>query len=173
MKYIVMLRGINVGGHRKIRMADLRTLLNKQPFTGVRTYIQSGNIVLDSSERIEIRVARTVSGVIRDHYGFDATAIVRKPAKVDALVQNNPFSRTDRLYVTFLESPPKKKDARLSNADFSPEACVLRNRDILFHSPAGYGKTKMSNNFFEDRLNVRGTTRNWNTVLALLQMSAS
>ena len=174
--YIALLRGINVSGQKKIKMADLRTHLSELAYADIRTYIQSGNIVFSSPLReIPVLEAQIVEK-IQEKYGFDVPVMIREPKDFTSVLERNPMpaERYDhkRLYATFLdEEPASEKLQKLAEVDYSPEEYIVDGRMIYFYSPHGYGRAKMNNNFFEQKLKVKATTRNWNTVNKLLVMS--
>jgi len=174
--YISMLRGINVGGQKKIKMADLRKFYQSLGYKAVQSYIQSGNVVFQVSEKDTTNLEKTIVTAIRDKYGFDVTVIVRTPQEFNTIVKNNPFSNKDtgRIYVTFLsEIPTDFPRDRLSSAQNGQEEFQLSEQEIYLFMPDGYGRTKLSNNFFERVLGVGATTRNWRTVNRLLEMAKS
>ncbi|NRB53014.1 MAG: DUF1697 domain-containing protein [Saprospiraceae bacterium] len=175
--YIALLRGINVSGQKKIKMADLRTHLSSWGFSEVQTYIQSGNIVLQDEELAANQIAKRIHQGIQSAYGFDVPVMVLAPEYLDKVLANNPFlpeKDPKRLYVTFLSNPPVPEllDGLLQE-DYSPEAFNLVEKHIYFFSPSGYGRAKMNNNFFEKKLKVEATTRNWRTVNKLRDMCAA
>lgn len=175
--YIALLRGINVGGQKKIKMADLRTLLGKLPFEKVETYVQSGNIVFKAKEKNVSNVEKMIEKAIQDAYDFEVPTLVKTPAELKHVLENNPFlnnpeTATERLYMTFLkEEPAAERIEKLKTFDYSPEDYRLEGKDLYFFAPNGYGRAKMNNNFFENKLKVVATTRNWRTVNKLYEMS--
>ncbi len=171
--YIALLRGINVGGHRKIPMADLREVFEKLKFTHVRTYIQSGNVIFDAPGK-PAPVADAISKMIFKTFGFDVTVILRTPRQLRSVVDGNPFGKDsrDHAHVTFLSEIPKAlPTAELDAARSNGEQYVIVEADMVLSCPGGYGRTKLSNPFIERKLKTLATTRNWKTVLELLRMS--
>ena len=172
--YIALLRGINVSGQKKIKMAELRTHLVDWGFSAVQTYIQSGNIVLQDSDQAPQQIAERIRQGIASVYGFDVPVLVLAPEDLDEVLADNPFlpeQDPKRLYVTFLSSQPDAAlQDQLQQEDYAPEAFVLVKNYIYFFSPIGYGRAKMNNNFFEKKLKVNATTRNWRTVNKLREM---
>ncbi len=175
--YIALLRGINVSGQKKIKMAELRTHLSDWGFSAVQTYIQSGNIVLQDPDQGPQQIAERIRQGIASVYGFDVPVLVLIPEDLDAVLADNPFlpeKDPKRLYVTFLSSKPDPSLLnQLLQEDYSPEAFTVVKNYIYFFSPAGYGRAKMNNNFFEKKLKVDATTRNWRTVNKLSDMCES
>lgn len=171
--FIVLFRGINVSGQKKIKMAELKKHLQDIGLASVETYIQSGNLIVQTTWDVAT-LNQTIIKKIEKEYGFSVELITKLPADLHNIIQKNPYSQKDlqRLYVTFLSQiPTNDKVLALRQVDYYPEEYVLHNDVIYFYSPFGYGKAKMNNNFFENKLKVSATTRNWKTVNKLLEMS--
>lgn len=174
--HIALLRGINVSGQKKIKMAELRVHMEDLGFGHVRTYIQSGNILLESDEFAEV-IEEMIAGKIQEVYGFEVPVMVKSPADLKAAIAENPFKEdpekdTKRFYLTFLaEEPAAEQVAHLATYDFPPEEYHLSGKVVHFYSPDSYGRAKMNNNFFEKKLKVRATTRNWRSTLKLIEMA--
>ncbi len=177
--FIAMLRGINVSGQKLINMDDLRSYLRELDFGNVRTYIQSGNIVFNCSRSAPYRLQNLIQAKIWEEYGFEVPVIVKTPDQLEETLGNNPFQKeaekdAKKVLVTFLaEVPSTSRVEALKALDYSPEKWLLRKADLYLYAPNGYGKAKMNNNFFESKLKVRATTRNWRTVNILVQMARS
>ncbi len=177
--YISILRGINVSGQKKIRMADLKELYEELGFSDVSTYIQSGNVIFRPPGRVsEQELSERIENKIKDTYNFSVPVIIRSADEMRRTVEANPFlfeqhGQMDKLHVTFLgEKPPSAEVNALHEMDFSPEKFKIIEREIYLYCPKGYGRTRLSNNFFESRLGVKATTRNWKTVSRLAEMSS-
>lgn len=172
---IALLRGVNVGGHRKIKMADLKTLLTDLGFTNITTYIQSGNILFDSpAETNPIEIADRIKRGIQTQFGFDVPVVVLDAEKLEKAVAQNPFKDADlsQLHITFLsEEPPAAEQNSIKAVDFTPDAFAIQGAFVFLKIEGSYHKTKLSNAFFEKKLNRAATTRNWKTVLKLLELS--
>lgn len=176
MKYIAILRGINVGGRRKVRMADLRGFMEEAAFTEVQTYIQSGNLVFEDPEsRSEEEITRIIEKIISDHYYFEVPVIVWSAKELQKAINENPYSRdyaVERLHLTFLRKEPGKE---LLNAievyDFPPDLYMISGKKVFIYCDGKYSDSKLTNKFFEDKLKVSATTRNWKTVQKLGEMS--
>ncbi|MEO0468036.1 MAG: DUF1697 domain-containing protein [Bacteroidota bacterium] len=172
--YIALLRGINVSGQKKIRMAELREQLAELPYENIRTYIQSGNIVFDSQNENAAQLAQEIRNKIAGHYAFDVPTLIRTPEELREAAQNNPFAAEDlkRVYLTFLESVPAQAQIDvLAEVDYSPEQYVIQGKSLYLFSPDGRGTSKLSNNLFEKKLKVNATTRNWRTLNKLIEMA--
>ncbi len=170
--YVALVRGINVGGRAKVAMDDLRRLFVDLGHTDVRTYIQSGNVVFRSTQRSQERLVAGIEAGLADQLGVPATVVLRTEKELAAVVAANPFLAAghdpSHLYVAFLGAPPAPTRAEEfavpagESAEFS-----LAGPDLYLHYPDGYGRTKLTNTYIEKRLDVRATTRNWNTVTRL------
>jgi uncharacterized protein (DUF1697 family) len=175
--YIAMLRGINVSGQKKINMQDLKALLGSIDLHQVRTYIQSGNVVFQSSSTEPADIASRIGTSIAGQYGFEVPVVVRTVSDIAGTLSGNPFLtrpdvEADKLHVTFLsESPAPALLDKIRDIDFQPDAFVTIGREIFVYCPDGYGRTKITNTYFENKLKVTATTRNWRTVLELYNMS--
>ncbi|MAW94150.1 MULTISPECIES: DUF1697 domain-containing protein [unclassified Leeuwenhoekiella] len=174
-KTIALLRGINVGGHRIIKMADLKKLMNGLGFKKVITYIQSGNILFDSPAKAKYdEIADRIKRGIQTQFGFDVPVVVLDAKKLEEAVAQNPFKDADlsQLHITFLsEEPAVAKQNNIKTVDFTPDAFAIQGSFIFLKIDGSYHKTKFSNAFFEKKLDRTATTRNWKTVLKLLELS--
>lgn len=177
--FISILRGINVSGQRKILMADLKTLYEKLKFKEVTTYIQSGNVVFKSEEKWkDFELAQKIESAIYKKYNFQVPVIIRSKEELKKIISSNPFLKeknidVKKLHVTFLsEIPAKTNVENIGDIDFYPDTFILNGKEIYLHIPVSYGETKLSNIFFENKLKVKATTRNWNTVNKLLEMTS-
>lgn len=171
--FIVLFRGINVSGQKKIKMADLKNQLQDIGLHKIKTYIQSGNVIVHTPLDADA-LNQEIRQKIEQEYGFSVELIIKTPADLQNIIRKNPLCNRDlqRMYVTFLqEIPANDKVLALRQVDYSPEEYTLHNDIIYFFSPHGYGKAKMNNNFFENKLKTTATTRNWKTVNKLLDMS--
>jgi uncharacterized protein (DUF1697 family) len=175
--YIALLRGINVSGQKKIKMADLRVHLADLDYQNIRTYIQSGNIVFETTQSDLQKLEKQIRSKIDEQYGFDVPTLVKTAAELEHVLTHNPFLNQEdidpkRLYFTFLsDTPAPDRVEHLKTYDYSPEQYILEGKDIYFYCPQGYGRAKMNNNFFEQKLKVQATTRNLKTTRILWEMA--
>lgn len=174
--YIALLRGINVSGQKLIKMNDLKKLLEDQGFQDVQTYIQSGNVIFSSPEKSIDMIKNIISNSIKKQFGFDVGVLVITSDNINYVMNNNPFikktNEIDKLYVTFLsELPSEENIKKLNSIDYSPEEYIIKVKVVYLHVPNGYGKTKLNNNLFENKLKVEATTRNWKTINKLWELS--
>ena len=173
MKWVVLLRAVNLGSRNKVPMAQLRTLLEEAGYGEVRTYIASGNVLLDGP-RSGAEVGREIERIIAKEFGVDTTAMVRKPAELAKLVDGHPFGRdTSRSQVVFLDKKPTAKAAKsLDELDHSPDRGVLAEKNVYVQYGAGVQNARLSASRLERLLGVAATHRNWRTVAALAELAA-
>ncbi|MEZ4767757.1 MAG: DUF1697 domain-containing protein [Caldilineales bacterium] len=176
--WIAMLRGINVSGQKKIKMADLRAMFEAADFSNVQSYVQSGNVVFDAGSQDAATLTVAIEAAIIAAFGFEVSVFLRDADDFRRIIEGNPFlarGNVDpkRLYVTFLNSVPSEGLVNSTEvpAGSADEFAVLGDA-VYLHCPDGYGTTRLSNTFFERKLAMPATTRNWNTVNALAEMAA-
>jgi uncharacterized protein (DUF1697 family) len=176
--YISILRGINVSGHNLIKMPELKNLFENLGFKEVQTYIQSGNIVYQSVDNLAINeLSIKIEKEIENVYGMKVPVITRAPEEIHAVLDANPFrnpdgSANENIYITFLEDIPSRDTVlKINPLAYLPDRFVISGREIYINCSAGYGTTKLSNTFFENKLKVRATTRNWKTVNMLIELA--
>jgi uncharacterized protein (DUF1697 family) len=172
--YIALLRGINVGGHKKVPMATLRELLTASGLKNVQTYIQSGNVIFQSSEEANT-LEETIKKSIFDCFGFEVSVIVKTPEELQTILDDCPFQK-DKKENSFFIILNKIPDAQLvkyaQQISYENEEVIIIKDALYFHCSTGYGKSKFNMNTFERKLKVIGTSRNYNTMIKLLSLSA-
>ncbi len=158
--YIALIRGINVGGHKKLSMADLKSACESLGYTDVRTLLNSGNVIFTAAKAPN-------AADLEKKLGIDVRVILRTPAELAKAIERNPLKgEPNRLMLMFLEKASAKK------LDWpGPEQTHLDGRHLYLYYPEGQGTTKLTNVFIERQLGVAGTTRNWNTVTKLLALT--
>ena len=165
--YIVLLRGINVSGKNKLPMVDLRELLNDLQFQNVQTYIQSGNIILESDES-KSEVCEKIKEAIFNKFGYDVPVLIRAPEERKEIIEKYPFSIENEKIVafTFLDRTTSETEIK----EIKEDQYKIAGDVVYLNCPSGFGKTKLTNNFIEKKLNVIATTRNLRTTLKLLKL---
>lgn len=167
--YVVLLRGINVGGNKRIKMGDLRDALTAAGLDGPRTLLQSGNVVVESNADTSALVD-IVETTIQSTFGFHSTAIVRTAEEFRNLLTNHPFSDEQIedgrfAHVGFcLDEPDRDGFEALQEAHEGPEEMKLVGRDLFVYYPEGSGRSKLTNTVVEKHLATPTTSRNWNTI---------
>ncbi len=176
-KYIAILRGINVSGQKKIKMDDLKTLMEELRLTNMQTYIQSGNLVFDHKKISDIELAKRIGDKIFQHYNFQVPVIIRTFSEWKSVFDNNPFLRgrdedISKLHVTFLSEIPQQEYLdKIKGYEYPPDEFIISGKEVYLFCPNGYGITKLSNTFFEKRLKITATTRNVKTVKTVLDLA--
>jgi len=170
MVYIAILRGINVGGHRKLPMAELRALLTTLGFEKVQTYIQSGNAIFFSEEKDQKVIAASISNAIKKTYDYDVPVLVKTISQWKKAIANIPFTIDDitKYSITFLSEIPPETEINIDSKD---DRFILIDTEIYLHCPNGFGRSKLDNSLFERKLKVQATNRNLKTVQKLLVLA--
>jgi uncharacterized protein (DUF1697 family) len=176
--YIAILRGINVSGQKMIKMAELKKMFEDLPFENVRTYIQSGNIIFNAKSQEDQALEKLIHNAIMKTFSFTVPVIILEEKELENVQQHNPFltgrsEEITKLHVTFLDTTPNQElvEKLKEKAQFLPDEWIINKNVIYLFCPNGYGKTKLNNSFFESKLKVTATTRNWETVNELVSMS--
>ncbi|MCT4646937.1 MAG: DUF1697 domain-containing protein [Carboxylicivirga sp.] len=175
-KYIALLRGINIGGRRKIIMSDLRKLLQSQGFDNVQTYIQSGNIVFDCNQDNISSLADKIANAIQQEFGFEVPVLVRSTDDWNKMINSNPYYLQkdvpiEKLHVTMLKTPvPKEQIDACAASVAGNDVWHAHGQDIFICCHGPYHQTKLGNTFFEKKLKTEATTRTWKTVLKIAEM---
>lgn len=173
--YIALLRGINVGRTKIIAMAKLRESSERIGLKNVRTYINSGNLLFDSPERSEAKLAKILGGMIQKDFGFEVPVILRTPAELESALKRNPYPKgadPAKIGVVFLsETPPKSASKKLDELPKTSDQYKLAGRELYLNCPNGFGKSKLAAVDFGKLLSTQGTMRNLKTVAQLLELS--
>jgi uncharacterized protein (DUF1697 family) len=175
--WICLLRGVNLGKQRQLPMAALRSALAAAGMAGVRTHLQSGNVIALSEFRTPEEVSTLVRDVIAAEFSLDVPVMTRSPADLQQIIQANPFAaqaaeRARLIRVIFLAAePPSERFKQLnSDADLLETYRVI-GRHVYVDYVRGYHNTSRTASFFTRKLGVDGTERNWRTVLALASLA--
>lgn len=173
--FVAILRGINVNGQNRLKMADLRLSLTTLGLEAVTTYIQSGNIIFNFNSIPDKTLANMIHNQILDDFGYSINVIIRTPKQLNQIKDNNPFLKHSaylpaHLYVTFLEKTPNKIDlVKLSNVQ-TQDQFFHHKQHIFLYCLNGYARTKLTNNTIEKTLSMPATTRNWKTCSKLIAL---
>lgn len=175
--FVSLLRAVNVGG-RTVRSEKLKSLYTSLGYSDVRVFLQSGNVVFSAKVSakdiplMSIELEKNLKG----SFGFEIAVILKTREQISNIIRGNPFSPGDEdesyLHVTFLKSEPRSSFsvAELDGARTGAENYAISGEVVYVYCPNGYGRTKLNNNFFERKLGVLATTRNWRTVNSLLEV---
>ncbi len=174
--HVALLRGVNLGGSNRLSMKELAALFVEAGCREVVTYVQSGNVVFQASDMVAERIAAQITEAIAARFGLHVPIVTRTVTEMARVVQGNPFLREGAdpaaLHVIFLASAPS--DAQAGSLDphrSPPDRFALHGREIYLHCPNGLARTRLTNDYFDRRLGTISTTRNWRTVLKLLELA--
>ena len=174
--YISILRGINVSGQKIIKMDALKRMYEKLNFENVQTYVQSGNVIFSVKETDTKEIEKIISSQIEKEFGFDVPVIVLSAKTLGTIIENNPFTNDNSkepqfFHVTFLADSLIEFDKeKIVEKKHASEKIAFTPNAVYLYCPNGYGRTKLNNNFLENKLKVPTTTRNWKTTRELLKL---
>lgn len=174
--HLALLRGINVSGHNMIKMEALKTTLEAVGFQNVQTYIQSGNVFIDTEEDNPAAVGFKIKQEIFKAFGHEVPVVVIGKTDLQACFKNNPFLKekeadVKKLYVAFISTTLRSDSVNdLKMSQVKPDEANIDANRIYIKYAVGAGKTRFDQKYIEKKLNVTATIRNWNTVTQLLKM---
>ena len=174
--YISILRGINVSGKNMIKMDALKTMYIGMGFHNVSTYIQSGNVVFQTDQTDADALGQLISNEILKRFELQVPVLIRECGELKTILSLNPFLNVDgddisRLHITFLSDLPDESRLKtILGLSYVPDEFSVSGKTVYLRCPAGYGNTKLSNSFFENKLKVRATTRNLRTLNELVRI---
>jgi uncharacterized protein (DUF1697 family) len=175
-RYVALLRSVNVAGHGRIAMSELRASFEAVGYTGVTTYIQTGNVLFSTGSKSEKALASDIAEQLAEDFGNSPAVILRSVPELVRIGTASPYAKAgvnpSRHHVTFLATVPSR--AALDALDIPPsgrDELVVEGKEVYVHTPDGYAETKYTGTFLERRLGVVSTTRNWNTVTKLCELA--
>ncbi len=174
--YVAMLRGINVGAHKRIRMDELRQSFEALGFKKVQTYIQSGNVIFETAKASTLSLSNKIEQRIVADFGFAVSVVARTGDEMSAVISNNPFVKQsgielEKLHVMFLSAPPGASALKaLEGLTVAPDRSLCLGKEIYLHLPNGVSESSLMKGPLDRKLSVVTTTRNWKTVNTLHQM---
>jgi uncharacterized protein (DUF1697 family) len=173
MRWVALLRAVNLGARNKVPMGELRAKLEAAGYEGVRTYIASGNVLLDGPAGKRV-LATALERVVADAFGVSTTAILRRPGELAAVVEAHPFGAdTSQTHVAFLAaSPTKAAVGRLEKAAGADDRAIVAGAEVYLRLPRGVHSSGLSVARVESLLGVPVTLRNWRTVAKLAELAA-
>lgn len=175
--YIALLRGINIGPHKRMKMEKLVACCAACGFSGAKTYIQSGNVVLKASKMSPEKLSQTLAAQIAADFGFSADVISRTKDELGSIIKNNlllkePGIASEKLHVLFLPQPaPSAAIKKLQSVVLPPDRAVVAKKEIYFYFPKGVSGSSVWKHPLDKVLEVSSTMRNWNTVNKLFEMA--
>jgi uncharacterized protein (DUF1697 family) len=175
-RYVALLRSVNVAGHGRIAMDELRASFDALGHTDVTTYIQTGNVLFSTASRSESALAAAIEQRLAEDLGDSPAVLLRSVADLRRVGTSSPYAKAGadkaRHHVTFLATVPS--EAALQALQLPPsgrDELVVDGKEVYVHTPDGYANTKYTGSFLERRLGVVSTTRNWNTVTKLCELA--
>jgi uncharacterized protein (DUF1697 family) len=175
--YIALLRGINIGAHKRMKMEKLRASCEGLGFAEVKTYIQSGNVIFKAPKLSPTALSKKLGECIVKDFGFSAEVISRSREEMKEIIDNNPFVKergmdSSKLHVAFLSDAPSISGLRkLQELTLAPDRVSVGNKEIYFYFPNGVSGSSLWKHPLDKVLSVAGTMRNWKTVTTLYQMA--
>jgi len=175
--YISILRGINVGGHNQVKMDALRQLYAELGYSSIQSYIQSGNVIFASGLSDINYLEKNIREKIFETFGLKVSVLVMTIVELKTVLENNPYIKDTMknpafIHLTFLSGiPDKELVEKIPTGYYLPDEFYISGKTIYLYCPAGYGNTKLSNNFFENKFRLTATTRNLKTSSVLLSMA--
>jgi uncharacterized protein (DUF1697 family) len=175
-RYVALLRGINVGGKNKLPMKDLARVFEGAGCSNVKTYIQSGNVVFSAPASVAKGLPTRVAKAIEKKFRFSVPIVVRSASELEKILAKNPYARQKRseeaFHVMFLANkPPKAALAGLDRKRSPPDEYDVVGSEIFLYCPNGIGRSKLTNAYFDSKLETVSTARNWRTCQTLLQLA--
>ena len=173
-KYISLLRGVNVSGHKKILMADLKALYEGLGFEQIKTYIQSGNVIFEAEN--DDNLAAKIEKAILVKYGFEVPVTIILQTDLGTIMSNNPFLNqanvdVEKLHIMFLSATPDAiLHQKIEAISYAPDEFIINENVVYLHCPINYGNSKLTNTFFESKLKLKATTRNLKTCQVLSEI---
>jgi uncharacterized protein (DUF1697 family) len=173
MRYVALLRGVNVGGKNILPMVRLASMFTNAQCADVQTYIQSGNVVFSANSKLAPKLASNICACIHEEFGFQTNIILRSLPEMEKIAAAIPYSDLDNAHILFLASNPTGEQVAQLDPDRSaPDQFKVIGSEIYLHLPNGTARSKLTNAYFDSKLKTVSTLRNWRTMLKLLAMMA-
>jgi uncharacterized protein (DUF1697 family) len=177
-KVIAFLRGVNMAGHNTIKMTELVTLFKDIGYKDAETYIASGNVVFSTTKSFDAgKAEKKIENAIKKRFGHNMAVMLRSKEELDLILISNPFlGDSDLEYsgiaaVLLKEKPTSIQIEKMAGVSYPPDRFFISDKEIYIHCSNGFGKTKLYTNFFEGRMKVTGTARNWRTMITLSEIA--
>jgi uncharacterized protein (DUF1697 family) len=177
--FVSLLRGVNMTGHNSVKMTELASLCRAMGCIDPQTFIQSGNIVFSVSDNTDpASLTSMIEEGIRDKWGYNVPAMIRTVVDLENIMSANPYLGVPgfdpaRMAVIFLhEEASQEQIERVAGVNYPPDLFSIKGKEIYTWCPDGFGRTKIYTNFFEKKMKVTGTARNWKTVKSLLDLAS-
>jgi uncharacterized protein (DUF1697 family) len=179
LHYISFLRGVNMTGHNSVKMADLTLLFKDMGYADALTYIQSGNVIFNHADETAVpEIALKIEKAILDRFNYNVPVMIRTVEEIRTLLSVNPFIgienfEASKMAVIFLyKKATEDQIQKVADIDYPPDKFKIIGSEIFIYCPNGFGKTRFYTNFFEKKMGVIGTARNWKTITTVLTIAA-
>jgi uncharacterized protein (DUF1697 family) len=176
--YISFLRGVNMTGHNTIKMTDLAELFIKIGMKDAETYIQSGNVIFSETGSIPLpALSGNIEQAILKRFNYTIPVMIRTNQELNELFSSNPFLAepdfdSSKMAVIFLHNIPSDiQILKVLDINYPPDKFRILGKEIFIYCPNGFGRTKLYTNFFEKKMGITGTARNWKTITAILNIA--
>jgi uncharacterized protein (DUF1697 family) len=176
--YLSFLRGVNMTGHNKINMTDLASLYKDMGFTDAETYIQSGNVIFGCNIEAHVSdIASSVEKAILERFGYKIPVMIRTFVDLRKIISFNPYLSEEKfdpskMAVIFLhDNLMESQIQKVADVNYPPDKFKIIGNEIYTFCPDGFGKTRLYTNFFENRMKVTGTARNWKTIMTIYKIA--
>jgi uncharacterized protein (DUF1697 family) len=176
--YISFLRGVNMTGHNSMKMTDLAALYFDLGLIEPETFIQSGNVIFSSGKKMGVpEIALSIEKAINSKYGYDVPVMIRNLTEMKNILSSNPYLSEinfdpAKMAVIFLhDDVTESQIQKVADVDYPPDKFKIIGNEIYTFCPNGFGRTKIYTNFFEKKMNVKGTARSWKTITTILGLA--
>ena len=174
--YVALMRGLNVGSNNRLPMVELRAIFDELGCASVESYIQSGNVIFEATPALAKKMPSQVQTLLAERYGYRLPVILRTHAELSILQAQNPFAAPGQeVKYTHLmclaREPDAAQCATLERERFAPDSFEVRGKDVYLYYPNGTARSKLTNAYFDKKLNTTSTVRNWNTLTKLVERS--
>jgi uncharacterized protein (DUF1697 family) len=176
--FISFLRGINMAGHFPLKMADLSDLYKSLGFKDAETYIQSGNVIFTGlANHTATAISEKIEAAILHKFGYDVPVVIRSANGLESIITANPFISEDNfdpskmVAILLYEKPTEVQIQKVIDVSYPPDKFTIIGSEIFVYCPNGFGRSKLYTNFFEKKMGVRGTARNWKTITTLYSLA--
>lgn len=176
--FISFLRGVNMTGHNSIKMKDLAAMYDDLGFIQSETFIQSGNVIFNcDNDKSITELSTAIESRIKTQFGYDVPVMIRTVPGMKSIISSNPYLNEPdfdpaKMAVIFLHDELTGSQIdKVADVDYPPDKFKIIGREIFTYCPNGFGRTKIYTNFFEKKMKVLGTARNWKTVTTMLELA--
>ena len=176
--FITFLRGVNMTGHNSVKMADLTLLYKNLGFIDAMTYIQSGNVIFKGFNDLAApEIALMIEKAILKRFNYIVPVMIRTVVEMRNFMSRNPFLSEENFdsskmaTILLYEKATEQQIQKVANIDYPPDKFKIAGKEIFIYCPNGFGRTKLYTNFFEKKMGITGTARNWKTITTILDIA--